>query len=451
MIPFFTHNPSKESVRKHLVNVVFIIYWLLIFEGALRKWAFPSLSKVFYFIRDPFVLYTYILAIRYGMWPRWSPLFLFGTILSLVFIALALFQELVQNINPLVGVLGWRNYFWYLPLAFIIGEQFKGKDLARLVRQTLLVAIPIAALVFLQFKSPPTAFVNRAPEQDSDIYLVTKDIVRTMGTFTFSTGQVAFISSIIPMALAVWLLPFKQRPLGKITSLLATAAVLVNFYVSGSRSVFFSAAFSLAASLFSALVMTSTRQRLQALFLPGLIGLIGAIFYVTVFATAYEAMVQRQETAMAVEGSTLARAVSLVTKVFENLPRSSLLGYGVGIGSNAGAVLHSGARKMLLSEMELPRIVDEAGIFGIMYITFRVWLTGNLFWGAIVATRRSNNPLPLLLFSYEGVTMLVGAITMQGTINGYGWLFAGFCLAANQLGKPSATVLIKKVPRALPA
>ena len=39
------------------------------------------------------------------------------------------------------------NYFLYIPLAFIIGDQFTKDDLNRLVKQTLLFSIPVAVLV----------------------------------------------------------------------------------------------------------------------------------------------------------------------------------------------------------------------------------------------------------------------------------------------------------------
>ncbi len=39
------------------------VYLLLIFEGAIRKWMFPSLAQVLFFVRDPFVLTAYVLAL----------------------------------------------------------------------------------------------------------------------------------------------------------------------------------------------------------------------------------------------------------------------------------------------------------------------------------------------------------------------------------------------------
>ena len=105
---------------------------------------------------------------------------------------------------------------------------------------------------------------------------------------------------------------------------------------------------------------------------------------------------------------------------------------------------------MPMGESELPKIINEAGIAGLAYIGFRYWLCLSLFLEAILATRRSNNPLPFVLGSFAVTTLFVGQMTLQGTINGYGWLFAGFCMAANNFGRHQPPVLLPpKVRRRL--
>lgn len=425
---------DRESSRQLIVKIIFVIYWLLIFEGVLRKWMFPSLNKFLFFIRDPFVLTVYYLAFRYKMWPKPTITFLFGMIIAGLFVLIGISQSFAYGVNPLISAIGWRGYFWYVPLVFLIGEHFRGKDLSKLCRETLLVTIPIAVLVYLQFKSPPGAYVNKTFDEDALAMTVSGEIVRTSGTFTFPAGQVMFIDSILAMILTMWLLPKAQRPLGPVMLLVTTAAVLVNLYVAGSRSAFFGAAFALLGALLSGFCMTNIRQRFRAFLLPGVLSFIGVFLYITVFATAYQAMSERQAIASENEGSTIGRALRIFTSVFETMPHMTAIGVGIGLGSNAGAVLGTGTRQFALAEHELPRIIDEAGLAGIVYIVFRYWLLIQFFGGAWLATRRTNNPLPLLLLSFEGVLLAVGQMTLQGTINGYGWLFAGFCMAANRLG-----------------
>lgn len=367
------------------------------------------------------------------MFPRLTPTCVVGLILGVVFLSLGLIQSVVLGINPAVSAIGWRGYFWYLPLAFTIGEYFNGKDLARLCRQTLIVTIPIALLTYMQYRSGPYSFLNKTFDDDSAPFLVGGDLVRTSGTFTFSIGQVLFIGSIVTMLLTLWLLPKASRPIGRPLLWAATGAVLVNIYTSGSRSAFFETGITLTAAMICGLLITNRNQQMRCLALPGIISIVGAIFYITVFNNAYVVMAERMAAANASEGSTLARAVGIFTSVFETLPRSTLMGIGMGLGSNAGMFLAAGARHLKLSENELPRIIEESGVTGILYVAYRMWLFFWLFGGAIVATRRANNPLPLLLFSFTGILVLVGQMTLQGTVNGYGWLFVGFSIAANRL------------------
>jgi hypothetical protein len=425
---------DRERARLHLVKIVFIVYWLLIFEGVLRKWAFPSLQKFLYFIRDPFVLLAYWLAFKYKLWPRFSLPFRLSLILALAFLPLALIQSLVLGITPVVVAYGWRNYFFYLPFAFLIGENFRGKDLKSLVRYTLLVAVPIAILCYKQFSSPSDDVVNLALDGAATHMLVARDVVRTSGTFTVASAQAMFIGSIFSMLLAVWLLPASQRPLKRYSLWIASAACLTTLAVSGARGSFVVVITIVIAALAS-LILTTNQRRVnwvKILTIPLLLA-VGWMLYVTVFNYAFIVMGERWSNALNNEGSIFSRVIGPFAGIIQVWPRLSLLGCGIGTGTNAGAVLTAG-HMGILAEDEWSRILLEAGIFGVVYIAARIFLTGWLAWSAAKAVRRSYNPLPLLLCAFLSSTLLVGQMTMQGTINGYAFLFIGFCLAANRLG-----------------
>ena len=120
---------------------------------------------------------------------------------------------------------GWRNYFYYIPLAFVIGANFHQDDLYRLIRQTLFVAIPIVLLVWLQVLSSADAVIN-AGIIEGGLYNagVARGFVRTYGTFTSSSGQTLFVCSLIAMVLANWMLPERQRPVkGFLLSIVSVA------------------------------------------------------------------------------------------------------------------------------------------------------------------------------------------------------------------------------------
>jgi hypothetical protein len=433
LVPRQLPHASKERQRRWIVNLVFIVYWLLIFEGAMRKWALPGMHELIFFIRDPFVLASYVIAYKYKMWPRMIPIFSVGLGLACAFVPLALLEGATGSATPLILAYGWRNYFYYLPFAFLIGTHFRGKDLARLFRHTLIAAVPIAILCYQQFRAPATDSLNGSYNPAAKAMLVAEGVVRTTGTFTVSTAQTLFVGSIFAMLVATWMLNKRQRPLNGPLLWLASGAVLTTIAVSGARSVFFYFLFIALGGLLSTVMLNRRRMSLKKLIVvPAILAVFG-IGYVALFPTAFRVMAERQMMAQAVEGSTLLRAFGSLYSVANVWPQVTLIGAGIGVGTNAGAVMATGAMTFLLAEDEWSRIVLETGVFGLAYIGYRIWLVWWLLKGAIKATKRSYNPTPVILFCYAFVNILVGQMTLQGTINGYGWLFAGFCMAANNL------------------
>src|SRR5712691_7831479 len=61
-------DPSKTI--HHLRQLIWLYLWLLIFEGAFRKWIVPQLSGPLLLIRDPVVVLIYLLALRARLFPH---------------------------------------------------------------------------------------------------------------------------------------------------------------------------------------------------------------------------------------------------------------------------------------------------------------------------------------------------------------------------------------------
>ncbi|HEX3132093.1 MAG TPA: hypothetical protein VHX44_00755, partial [Planctomycetota bacterium] len=77
------------------------------------------------------------------------------------------------------------------------------------------------------------------------------------------------------------------------------------------------------------------------------------------------------------------------------------------------------------------RIVLEFGlILGLAYMALRYVLCGWMFWRAIQCVRQREDAVPLMLCSFTEPLLLIGQVTMQKSINGYGWMFTGLTLAA---------------------
>jgi len=431
---------QQEQVRVWIVNLVFAIYWLLIFEGALRKWVLPEIHQFLFFIRDPFAIAVYYLAATNDLIPKRSPLLLTGMVLAVTSLAITVLQVMTDDSTIVLNIYGWRNYFFYIPLTFIIGVQFRRQDLYRLIRQTLIVAIPIAVLVVIQVVSPPDAVINQG-RSDQVIFGnlgVAGEVLRAHGTFTSSAGQGPFVISIVAMVLAVWLLPKSQRPLTGIPLIVASTAVIVNLGVSGSRTAFVGSILVMVAAIAGSLIMkNASKITTRALFYITAFVVVALMLIPAFFPAILDAFVERWIGAYEYESQKfqygiIGRAIADFTQFIDLMPDTPLAGYGIGIAGNAAETL--GKKLLLPTEDDWSRNIVELGpILGLFFICYRITLVAALLKGAVLGTRRSSNLLPILLFSFIGITLLYGQITGHGSVNGYGWLFAGFCLAANRI------------------
>jgi len=62
---------TPEEKAKHRVRqLIWLYFWLLLVEGALRKWALPRFSNPLLLIRDPVMLGIYFYAIKAQVFPR---------------------------------------------------------------------------------------------------------------------------------------------------------------------------------------------------------------------------------------------------------------------------------------------------------------------------------------------------------------------------------------------
>ena len=67
MNPNSPENPTIQNIRR----LIWLYFWLLLIEGALRKWALPKLSTPLLVIRDPVLFLAYVLAWRASVFPGW--------------------------------------------------------------------------------------------------------------------------------------------------------------------------------------------------------------------------------------------------------------------------------------------------------------------------------------------------------------------------------------------
>ena len=425
----------RERARRRLVMLVFLVYWLLILEGILRKWVLPEYSKELFFIRDPFVLLVYFIAFRNGMWPKLQGLFLAAVILGLLVGVLVIAQLLVtHHTTALLAAYGWRAYFLYIPLAFIIGEQFRREDITRLIRHTLLLSLPIAVLVAIQFYSPPASWIN------IQAFSGIMGRIRPAGTFSSAVGQWMFGASLVAFLITIWVSRAKERPVGRTLLYLATAAAFVCLGVSVSRGMIVQAAIVMLSAIFAGLIMRGGASTMRAWVFPLILSIVGIALFPILLPEAYEANAARWETAYVAENRNfqlgfIGRALHNFFLFLSFIPSTPVIGWGMGLGGNAGHMAKDILLPALAEDDWSRQIVDIGPVFGLLYIAFRVCFFIILGLRSVGATRRSGQALPIVLFGFIGITLLFGQITGQGSAHGYVWIFVGLLMASINLSR----------------
>jgi len=136
------------------------------------------------------------------------------------------------------------------------------------------------------------------------------------------------------------------------------------------------------------------------------------------------------------ESSEKSMSAGLIERAFSDfgeglflLTKAPFLGYGLGVGTNAGGKFLTGNSMFLLTEGEWSRVFLESGpVLGLAYVLWRVGLV--LYVGLLcMQSVRLGNVLPLLLFSSSSLTLLSGQFG-QPTILGFSVFVTGLALAA---------------------
>lgn len=427
------NSPHEKTIR-NIRRLVWLYFWLLLFEGALRKWVVPQLSTPLLIVRDPVLLLAYFLALRAGVFPRDGWVLSAGIIggLSLAVSFVPLWPYLPASRIALVGGYGFRSNFLHLPLIFLIPRVLRPEDVKRIGWWTLILIIPMSALLIAQFNASPDSLLNRTASGEGEMITAGMGKVRASGTFSFVIGVVGFYS--MATAFLVWAV-LKNGVYKNWLMFVSGGALLIGIAVSGSRSVVGACAVVVSSLLLVIFVRPSAVNRvgqaLVALVILGFIMTKTPIFKegLTVLTTRFA------DVAQATEQSITADLVSRVWEGFSQgifvLGKAPFLGYGLGIGTNAGAKFLTGRSMFLLAEGEWPRILLESGpVLGLAYVLWRVSAVLRIGWLCLQSVRWSNL-LPLLLFSSSFMQLVSGQFG-QPTILGFAVFTTGLALAARK-------------------
>jgi hypothetical protein len=420
-------------------KLIWIVMFLVVLEGALRKWVLPGFQAQLFFVKDALLIAAYIGFLASSSKPG-AELRVIAPLRILVTLSFVYFTlELLNPNSPslLVSVSGLKSYLLYMPLAFVVPYMFSStEDLEKKLRTYAFLMIPFAALGLVQFSFPPDHWINGYLSHDSenlrigDLFGGEVVIVRSIGTFSYIGGYTAFLT--VTFYLAAGLVAKNRwRISGNYWPLILLVTSLAAMFTTGSRAPIWGliATCPLILWIWNYARLLSITQIAKMVAVIAVIGILAQLLA----SDAFDAYSSRADKA----ADTSDRLLSPITEAYGALGVMGPLGMGMGTTSG-GALTIMGTREFwwlngMFFEIETARVLQETGIIGfILVYAARLWL----LMKAITLGIRFRTPLYSALSGVVAglfVQDMIGFVINNATVGIYHWFAAGLLFAMYRL------------------
>ena len=427
---------------------------LLIVEGALRKWVFPGSQDLVYFAKDILLLGAYAgyLRDRARLRDRPPALPFFYGILVLAAV-LGLFQIFNPRLpNLLVGIFGFKAYFFYAPLFFVLPAAFRSDaELTRFLRRYALLAIPVGLLATAQFFSPSSSRLNAYARTNEELgYIATfgsSEYVRVTATFSFITGYTSYLVATSILLLGL-LGAGRWRLRGHLLLFGALGMTFLGILMTGSRGPILILIVLFPIYWWLGVLRERGGGATFGRLILGL-SLVGA-FLAWVGGDALGAYYGRARGV----ADVLGRIASPLVAPLHVLPDAGLFGYGIGSCHQTAVALTPGVLPYswlqgLLIEAESGRVMVELGPIGFLLVySLRFLLAGLALRQALVLRTRFHRAVATTCLLWF-LASIPGGVVFDVTSDVYFWFFAGLLLLAMRLDREAvrAAQAAAAVPR----
>ncbi len=405
------------------------IFFILVFEGALRKWVVPGANEWIYFLKDLVILGAYL---NFFFLSRTSTRWFFkGTTINILISLIAvwcLYQAFNPSLgSPLIGLLGMKFYLFYLPLMWMIPSLFQSElELYKFLRSHLLLLIPVGILGVVQFFSPSSSPINVYVAQEVEaVTFAGTDFARITGPFSYIGGYSVYL--LVCFGLLIPFLSIKQSRWWRWLLICELLLVTVNSCMTGSRSVVMGSVLFLVGYL-AAQVLTqpgTTLRLLNRFLLPAIIVAIAASIW---FRPAIDAYSMRASTS----GGVSDRVSGSFVEPFEFMKYKELDGYGTGATHQAASALRRavglprGEWIPTGYESEMGRVALELGPIGfLLWYGLRVSIAIALWCVFWKLKRPFLRQLALSAFLIHAI-QLNSHLVFHHTFSVYYWFLSGF-------------------------
>jgi hypothetical protein len=413
--------------------------FLVVVEGAIRKWLLPGWQAQIYFVKDLVLIAAYV-GFFASRLPSGAHLSSMRPLSALLVLSLAYFSIEVANTNSpslLVSIVGFRGYLLYIPLVFIVPYMFSSsEDLERKVITYGILMIPFIALGPIQFMFPTDHWINGYLNHEGEELLTPDGFggevmnVRTAGTFSYIGGFTAFLTVMFYLAAGL-AAKNRWRAFDSVVPLGILIVTLAAMFTAGSRGPIW----GLVGASPLVLSIWASGRLLSVASLGKMIVAVGAVSIAALFlaADAFDAYAYRQEHG----DDALTRVLAPFTEPYWAMQIMDPLGTGMG-STSSGALTLMGTRDFWwlngnIFEIETARVLQETGIIGfILVYAARLWLLIK----AITLGARFHTPLYVALSGViAGLFLqdLAGFVINNATTGLYHWFAAGLLFAMYRL------------------
>lgn len=419
------------SNYKSIKIAIWLYFLLWIFEGALRKWILPSLATPLLIVRDPIAIYIIFKAIHSNL-KFMNTYIILGFIITILSFIITL---TFGHANLFVGLYGARIMLIHFPLIFIIGSVFNKEDVLNIGRALLWINILMSFIVYFQFVSPQTAFINVGlGGEGSAGFSGALGYSRPSGTYSFITGLTFFYVTVSVYVFYFWL---SKEKCSKILLIASTVALIFSLPLTISRGTVMGV---LVVGFFAIIGASTGFKKIIKILLIVLI-FVGVIFILnsttSIFSLGTEVFLTRLDNAN--EGGSIKDSIFL--RMFNNfkdpivdlLSKPLFLG-NLGMGTNAGAQMLSGNRHFLISEGELGRLAGEQGlILGGLLIGLRIFLSFDLFFTSLKLSK--DDKLLPVIFCGTALLSITQGQWAQPSVLGSAVMVSGLLMASINMNK----------------
>jgi hypothetical protein len=400
---------------------------LTIFEGALRKWVFPSnlaARYAIYFSKDFLFFYAGYLGLRRALLFDMSWLIVCSALIIIPSAGATLMSS-----NPVGVFLSLRAYLLIPASAYLAASLITDiKDVERCAILVAISAIGVAALSAYQYYLPASHFLNRYDASTEESHIVaTAGHVRATGTFAYISGM-AMMAGLSGWAGTFLALPIPGRAFW--VRLLGAGALVAAFVCSATAMSRSGLVLSIATCTGGCLLYLRPRQIVKFLFAA----LVISPFLAGGEEQVGEAAVSQADSLTAGLAQRLEnpdvfadRAEFVLENLYYGISRHPL-GEGLGVGQAGSRFVASQQEKPY--ESEWGRIAYEIGPLGLAVVLYMRFATCRHCWQSLFQANDDHRRLILATASPFFGMMSLGWMAFNHSGNSFAWTVMAFGLAA---------------------